>query len=163
MSVFRTQYDDRSERFHSVSGDRWHVLYQAKLDDRGHIDLVRSGKEDIYAEIQSHKASTDIHVILQRYNNGELDALSQVQGVYQDLTQMPKTYAELLNALISGESYFMSLPVETRAEFNHSFYEFMSAMDHPDFFDRLGITRDVPAAPAASQSDSGGVSDAVPS
>lgn len=159
--MFRTQYST-PVRFHAEPGSVWHTTYQAKVDDRGHIDLVVSGRENIYEEIQSHKDSTDIHVILQRYNNGELDALSKVQGVYQDLTQMPKTYAELLNALIAGENYFNSLPVETRAKFNHSFYEFMAGMDHADFFERLGITPDVPAAPAASESVSGGVSDALP-
>lgn len=148
--MFRTQYSSPT-RFVSEPGDRWHITYTAKLDDRGHIDLVESGREDIYDEIQSHRMSTDIHVILQRYTNGELDALSKAQGVYQDLTQMPKTYAELLNALIAGESYFNSLPVETRANFNHSFYEFMSAMDHPDFFDKLGVAPPASAAPAAPE------------
>lgn len=159
--MFRTMYG-KSERFYCEPGSEWRISYQAKVDDRGHIELVESGRQNIYDEIQSHKDSTDIHVILQRYNNGELDALSRVQGVYQDLTQMPKTYAELLNALISGENYFNSLPVETRAKFDHSFYQFMAAMDHADFFERLGITPDVSAAPASSESSPGGVSDAVP-
>jgi hypothetical protein len=52
---------------------------------------------------------------------------------------MPTSYAELLNKVNEGQSFFNSLPVDIRAKFNHNFAEFMAGMDKPDFLDKLGI------------------------
>ena len=52
---------------------------------------------------------------------------------------MPTTYADLLNKVNEGQSFFNSLPVDIRAKFNHNFAEFMAGMDKPDFLDKLGI------------------------
>lgn len=141
--MFRTQFTDRV-RIRANVGSRIHVLYQGRVDKNGSLELVESGKEDIYEQIQSHKDSCDIHLILQRYQNGDATALAKVQGTYGDFTQIPKTYADLLNAVISGENYFNSLPVETRAEFDHSFYKFMASMDKPGFLETLGLVQSSP-------------------
>lgn len=146
--MFRTQFTPRV-RVESNVGSRIHTLFQGRVDANGSLELVESGYEDIYEQIQSHKDSCDIHLILQRYANGDVAALSKAQGVYGDFTEIPKTYADLLNAVISGEHYFNSLPVETRAQFDHSFYKFMASMDKPGFLETLGL---VPAPSVDSQS-----------
>ena len=136
--VFSTQYRPRT-RFISNGGQRERILYQPKFDENGVMDLVESGREDLYDFIQSHADSVDIHVILARFQNGDVDALSRVQGAYGDFTNMPTTYADLLNKVNEGQSFFNSLPVDIRAKFNHNFAEFMAGMDKPDFLDKLGI------------------------
>lgn len=138
---FATQYRPRT-RFISNVGQREKILYQPKFDENGVMDLVESGKEDVYDFIQSHAESVDIHVILARFQNGDIDALSRVQGAYGDFTNMPTSYAELLNRVNEGQSFFNSLPVDIRAKFNHNFAEFMAAMDKPDFLEKLGIKPD---------------------
>lgn len=135
---FVTQYRPRI-RFISNGGQRERILYQPKFDENGVMDLVQSGKEDLYDFIQSHAESVDIHVILARFQNGDIDALSRVQGAYGDFTNMPTSYAELLNRVNEGQSFFNSLPVDIRAKFNHNFAEFMAGMDKPDFLEKLGI------------------------
>lgn len=125
------------ERVIQVCGSGDHQLYTSELQDNGEITLIPSGVEDLYASIQSHKDSCDIHVLLARYQNGDVEALSQRQGVYGDFTEMPKTYMELLNTVISGRSYFDSLPVETREKFDHSFEKFMMSMDNMEQFAKL--------------------------
>ena len=135
---FATQYRERT-RFPSNLGERERILYQPKFDENGVMDLVESGREDLYDFIQSHAESVDIHVLLARYQNGDIDALSRVQGAYGDFTNMPTSYAELLNKVNEGQSFFNSLPVDIRAKFNHNFAEFMAGMDKPDFLDKLGI------------------------
>lgn len=117
------------------SGER--VLYGSELLDNGEIALTPKGTEDLYQSIQSHRDSCDIHVLLARYRNGDAEALMRVQGHYGDFTDMPKTYAELLNTVISGRSYFESLPVETREKFDHSFEKFMMSMDNMSEFTKL--------------------------
>lgn len=137
--MFETQFNPHPRVYQELgSGDR--TLYTARLDEDGNVLLTESGKEDLYASIQSHKDSCDIHVLLQRYADGDVDALTRVQGSFGDFTSMPSSYAELLNALIAGESYFNSLDVETRAKFDHSFEKFMISMDNmPEFMAKLGI------------------------
>lgn len=167
LPFFRTQFDRHDRVFQSPgNGDK--ILYTPQLLDDGNIDLVPSGKEDLYEFIQSHKDSCDIHVLLARYQNGDVDALSRAQGAYGDFTQMPTTYAELLNAMIAGEAYFNSLPVDVRAKFDHSFEQFMLSMDDmPGWLDKLGLSSqdqgpavpDKTADPASGGSTTGGDSE----
>lgn len=133
MTTFRShlQHDDLP-RVYANPGDPVKVIYSPVFDGEGNFDLQPSGEEDLYASIQSHAESVDIHVILERFARGDLTALSKVQGTYGDFTTIPKTYAELLNSVIQGEQQFASLPVETRAKFGHDFRKWMAAMDDMD-------------------------------
>lgn len=151
-SNFLTQYE-RAPRVIQNSGDRVKTLYGPIFDKNGVMSLKEIGKHNLYDEIQSHADSVDIHVLLQRYANGDPGALARVQGAYGDFTQMPHTFAEALNTMIAAEQYFMGLPVETRAMFGHSFQQFIASMDQPDWTSKMGLTPDVPApAPAAPES-----------
>ncbi|QXN75128.1 internal scaffolding protein [Microvirus mar29] len=142
MSDFRNPFQAR-QRVMKEPGNSEHILYTSRIADDGSVELVPSGKEDIYAAIQSHKDSCDIHVLLARYANGDDTALSRVQGVYGDFTEMPKTYADLLNVVIRGEELFNSLPVETRAQFDHSLEKFIVSMDNmPEFLKKVGVKDD---------------------
>lgn len=139
LPEFDTQFSPRP-RFRQAVGSRLHRLYQSQLSDDGTIELVDAGTEDIYDAIQSHKDSTDIHVLLKRFQAGDVDVLSKVQGSYGDFTEMPKTYADALNAMIAGEQLFNSLPLETREKFDFSLHKFILAMDDwPSFSAALGI------------------------
>ena len=134
VEMFKNQFQGHDPIIQNPgSGER--VLYA----------LTPSGTENLYESIQSHKDSCDIHVLLARYQNGDVEALSQRQGHYGDFTEMPKTYAELLNTVISGRSYFDSLPVETREKFDHSFEKFMMTMDNMENFAKImGFVEDDP-------------------
>lgn len=137
MPEFRTQYD--RHRVHARLGDRLKKLYRPQLDDNGHLELVEDGTDDLYAYIQSHRDSVDLHKILERYTAGDVNALNRAQANFGDFTELPTNYAEMLNAVISGEQYFSALPVEVRARFGHSFSNWMSSMDKPDFAEKMGF------------------------
>ncbi len=136
--LFKTQYDAR-DRIKSNPGNPLKQLYVGSYNERGQVDLKEDGTEDLYAYIQSFAESTDIHSILRRFENGEVDVLEKVQGFYGDITEMPHTYAEALQRIADSEKVFMSLPVDVRAKFNHSFSEFLSASQDADFLDRIGL------------------------
>lgn len=114
-------------------------MYSPRYDDNGVLDLEVTGQENLYEFIQSHKESTDIHVLLTRFANGETDVLSRMQGFYADVSDMPKTYAEVLNAVIAGEETFARLPVEIKQRFDNSFAVWLASMDSPDFSERMGV------------------------
>lgn len=136
--AFKTQYDAR-DRISSNPGNPIKQLFCGSYNELGQVELKEDGTEDLYAYIQSFAESTDIHSILKRYENGEVDVLEKVQGFYGDITEMPHTYAEALQRIADSEKVFMSLPVEVRAKFGHSFSEFLAASQEADFLERLGV------------------------
>ncbi len=144
--AFKTQYDAR-DRIQSNPGNPIKQLYSGSYNERGQVELKEDGTENIYDFIQSFAESTDIHAILRRFENGEVDVLEKVQGFYGDVTDMPKTYAEALQRIADSEKVFMSLPVDVRAKFGHSFSEFLAASNDADFLERLGVQVDKSVAP----------------
>lgn len=144
--MFKTQYDAR-DRIESNPGNPIRQLYSGSYNERGQVELKEDGTENVYDFIQSFAESTDIHAIMRRFENGEVDVLEKVQGFYGDVTQMPKTYAEALQRIADSEKVFMTLPVDVRAKFGHSFSEFLAASNDADFLDRLGVQVDQPKAP----------------
>lgn len=162
---FRSQYDPHDPVYQSA-GSPIKTLYGPVFDKQGHMSLEEIGQENVYDYIQSHADSVDIHVILKQFESGDASVLSRVQGAYGDFTQMPKTFAEALNTMIAAEQYFMSLPVETRAQFGHNFNQFIASMDAPDFTTRMGIdvaleTPQTPSAPSSAQTAAPPASDST--
>ena len=100
---FKTQYDGR-DRIASHPGNPIKQLYAGSYNERGQVELKEDGTEDLYAFIQSFAESTDIHAILKRYQNGEVDVLEKVQGFYGDITEMPHTYAEALQRIADSDT-----------------------------------------------------------
>lgn len=135
---FRTQYTPQVRKI-TNPGNPIKKTYGGSYDVNGRLVLTEKGQENIYDFIQSHKDSVDIHVLLKRYQNGDVSALSKVQGMYMDITGFPTNYAEALNHMRSMEEAFMQLPVDKRAEFNHSFSEFLAASTKENFLARLGV------------------------
>ena len=134
MMQFENQFRDH-KRFLTGVGSREKISYEARYNPKGQLELHEKGKEDWYGYIQSHKDSVDIHVLLERFQRGDVDVLNRVQGFYGDITSMPSTFADALNIVRSSEEFFNSLPVEERAKFNHNF--FLAAFDTPDNLARL--------------------------
>lgn len=146
---FKTQFEDHISPFQNP-GSPIRIIYSPVFDKQGRMTLEEAGKEDLYAYIQSHADSVDISVILARYQQGDVSALSRIQGTYGDFTQMPKTFAEALNTLIAAESYFNSLPVDIRAKFDHDFNQFIASFDSPEVLKKMGVDLDAAAADAVS-------------
>lgn len=133
-------------RFPSGLGNRMKKRYYPKYDEAGRWHLEEEKEMDnLYLDIQSHKDSCDINVLMARYRNGEVDVLNQINGQYGDYTEIPTNFAELMNNVIAGENMFNSLPVEVRAKFNHNFVEFMQSAGTDEWFANIGATR--PVAP----------------
>lgn len=134
--MFKTQYNGRN-RIHCPAGDPIAIIYEPYYDDRGVLDIRPSGKVNTYLEIQSHADSVDINVILARYKNGETDVLNKVQGFFGDFSNMPKTYAEMLNLVLSGERFFDSLSTDIKDKFNHSFEQFLVQYGTKEFEEKI--------------------------
>lgn len=160
MIEFKTQYD--RERVPISSGSRFSKGYSAKIMEDGTLDLVESSIVDTYAKIQSYKDSCDIHLILERFVNGDETALSVNTPSFGDFTQYPTTYADMLQRVRDAEDMFIRLPVECRADYNHSASEFFAAIGTDRFrktYDKYFKVDDVPSEPGVvvTPSESGEV------
>lgn len=126
MMAFRTILD--RQRIRANPGSRFADTYSLKIMDDGTKDLVVTGKVDTYAKIQTYKESCDIHVILERFVNGDESALSVNTPSFGDFTDYPTTYAEMLQRVNDAESLFGQLPLDIRKEFNHNAGEFFASI-----------------------------------
>lgn len=104
------------------------------LDDDGvpHLEVI--GKHDLYSEIQSHKDSVDIHLIVQRFKNGDLSALNRRVGQFVDVTDFPANYAEMLQSVIDARRFFESLPEDKQRKFG-DFDTFLSSFGTSSWID----------------------------
>ena len=139
--MFDTQYTPHDRILANV-GSPVKVLYRGKYDANGRVVLEKSGEENLYDYIQSFRDSVDLNVILARFANGEVDALSKAQGFYADVTDFPKNMAEALNRINQAEEMFKALPLETRQKFDCSFEQFLAQSGTEDWFSKMGF--DVP-------------------
>lgn len=127
---FQTQFQRRSDcRICSEPGSGMKDIFKMHVDEDGKRELKKNGEYNLYAEIQSYKDSVSIDYILTRFMNGDDSALSRAQGIYGDFTSMPTTLAELQQRVIDAEDLFNSLPLDIRAQYNHSASEFFAQLD----------------------------------
>lgn len=157
MSVnFRSQYDGHS-RVYLDPGDPVKHVYEGRYDPQGRFDLEEVGQEDLYGYIQSHRDSVEIHALLQRFSAGDESVLSRRQGFFADVSELPKTYAEVLQSVLVGEQTFNRLPVEVKQQFNNSFSEWLASFGTEAFAASLGVAEPAqqPAAPASAPASAG--------
>ncbi len=128
--MFDTQFDRlglSGEKSQTGSGMK--DTFKMHVDENGKRELKKSGEYNLYADIQSYKDSVSIDYILTRFINGDETALSRVQGIYGDFTQMPTTMAELQQRVIDAEHLFNNLPLDIREQYNFSASEFFAQLD----------------------------------
>lgn len=135
----------------SECGDPEVMEYSPYYDDNGVLQLRENGKKNLYQEIQSHKLSCDIHYILKRFANGEMDVLSKVQGAFGDFTNLPKNFAEVMNLTIDAQNHFDSLPVEVKQKFDNNFVQYMQSFGSDDWAMKVGLVKDQPAVSSESE------------
>ena len=111
---------DKSVKFDeptSVVGSVYKLEKQL-VDHNGQRDLEIVGKTDFYEYIQSHKDSVDINVLLSRYQQGDISALDRVKGQYLDISEAPKSLAEMYSFVNNASEFFNKLPLEVRKEYS---------------------------------------------
>lgn len=119
------------ERKYMPAGEAVEADYKEHFDENGVRSLVVDGQRNTYDEIQSHRDSVDINLIIKRYMNGDFTALDRANPVFMDISSMPSTFAEWLEAQARAKEYFYSLDPDVRAQFNNSYEQFLNGMIVP--------------------------------
>lgn len=118
-------------------------LYRSQFRKDGTLELIPDGEHDLYAEIQSHAASTDIQMILQRYFNGDPAALSRIQGVYADVTEMPKDIHQAMQMMDTARADFARLPVDIKELFDNDANQWLASLGTADWYSKMGVSSPV--------------------
>lgn len=132
----------------TVAGSGIKVNYSPVFDEHGIMSLEESGKDDFYAYIQSFKDQCDINKIYERFCQGDSSALSQVQGMYADFSDAPKTYSGWINLYNDLEGKFSSLPLDVREKFGFSYERWLSGIGTSEWLSAMQMV-----APAGSPLD----------
>lgn len=133
----------REKKAVSQPGSRYKVIYSPKVQKDGSIELVEKSKTCLYDYIQSFKDSCDINVLIRRFQQGDTSALLSGNSFYGDVTEMPKTFADMLQVSLDCEQFFNKLPADEKAKFDNNFAKFISAFGSDEFLAALGIQKDV--------------------
>lgn len=120
----------------SNPGSEIHIIYKPVVDDKGNVDLVEAGKENLREIIQSAKDSCDITVILSQAAT-DPSVLNRAPGVFGDFTKMPETYAEMLQLQIDSKRYFEKLPIEIKKKFDNDPMKFMAQAGEKEWFEKI--------------------------
>lgn len=115
-------------RPYAPSGEQIIPTYGLKINKDGKQELVRNGQTNIYEKIQASREASLIYNVIERYNNGDVEALNQIQGQFGDFTEMPENLAEAQQMIINAEEAFNKMPAEFRKEFNYNPTEFMAGL-----------------------------------
>lgn len=123
--MFRTLYSERI-RFTTTPGDPIKKTYSPKWREDGNFELVETGTINIYDEIQSHKDSVDINILLAKYaKTGDLNILNKARTEFMDVAGLPTSIVGFYNLVEDGRRIFDGLPVEEKQKYNHSFENFI--------------------------------------
>lgn len=131
------------KQFFTNPGSKFKAVYSPKVMEDGHIELVEKAKTCLYDYIQSFRDSCDINVLIRRYQQGDTAALLSGNTFYGDVTEMPKSFAEMLQVSLDCETFFNKLPADEKAKFDNNFSKFLSSFGSPEFLHALGIKSEV--------------------
>lgn len=121
---------EHSKKFVTCPGSPLHPVQHGIVKDDGSIELVVDRLEDTDLIIDSFRESTEIYNIMARIQAGDVSLLNQKNGFYGDVTEMPKTYAEMLDLMHRGEEFFNKLPVDVKEKYNNDFNQFFADFDN---------------------------------
>lgn len=125
------------KRFYTNAGSPVKIKKIAKIEKDGMINLIDGEKTDFQAYIDSFRDQTDIETIITRFQNGDVAALSKAQGFYADVSDMPKSYSEVLNMVNEGQAAFDKLPTDVKQKFGSDFNVWFSTMGTDSWYEKM--------------------------
>lgn len=139
---FFTQFErmENAQRFRTRSGDGLGRNFVRVVNELGDRTFKEIAPTDLYQQIQSHRSSVDLPILLERYRRREIDPITMSSlmtaggdGAYLDTTQMPRTYAEVFERAERARLFFDRLPADVKSDFGNSYVKFWSTFGSPEF------------------------------
>lgn len=124
---------NNKDRIFSASGDPIKQLYVPELTSSG-LKLVDGGQLDLDQVIQDSSSYCDLALLLQRYEAGDVEALTRKQGLFGDATLFPRDSRSMIENLRSARQFYDSLGSDSGfTDFN----DFLSKVNDSDFMSNI--------------------------
>lgn len=136
--IFYTAYQ-RSKTEAAPAGTKEEPVYQMQINTRGHKELVKIGKTNIYDIIQESLEQSKIENIIRRATEGDPYALQTMNGQYIDVSEMPKTLAEAQQFVIKAKGEFDQLPINIRRKFDMSAEKYIATYGTNEWIENMEI------------------------
>lgn len=128
---------NRPKPKNTPAGDRFLNVYQEEVQKDGSIELICTGKTNIYDRIQEDLEASKIENILKATAMGDLSMLRAQEPVYIDATTFPKNLMECSNIVIKAKEEFEKFPTEVKELFNNSPDQYVHQMGTQEFFEKM--------------------------
>jgi len=106
--MYPKDYDPNS--FVSNSGQRYKPEYIGEPDEDGVIQLVKVGETDLVEMHQRDAFANDVNMLYKRFCNGDITALSQVQGTFMDTLGMPRDLRGMYDVITGYRNIYDNIP-----------------------------------------------------
>lgn len=123
MIKFRKFYDDEFNNISDAGKPTFHRVIMADPNGSEYDIKYSDDVVDIQEEIDSFKDSTDINLIVQRFTNGDLNAIGNF-GVFDhenksivDMSVLPEDVHSLHYSADASSKFFGLLPAEIRSKY----------------------------------------------
>lgn len=103
----------------SLSGSSIVDEYVDTVDQNGVACIQIIGQKNLQEEINAAFEDTLVYKIIDRYLNGDTEALNVVNGSFVDITKVPRDLIEAHKQQVFAINSFKNLPVEVRALFDN--------------------------------------------
>lgn len=113
--MYPKEYNPNS--FVSNSGERFKIEYVGEPDEHGFIHLVEVGKTDLQELHDRDEYANDVNYLYSRFCNGDISALSQVQGTYFDAFGMPRDLRGMYDIVNDFRKIYDNLDQNQRSKY----------------------------------------------
>lgn len=107
--------------FVTGSGSPVKDIFSPKVLKDGSIELVKTSEYSLQEYIESYRDQTDMSFIIQQLKAGNPSVLHVQNGMYGDFTNLPKSYAEVLQLNINAKKVFNDLPLDVKKAYEMDF------------------------------------------
>lgn len=129
------------KRFYSEAGSPMKPIFKSELVD-GIIELTQVGEENLQEYIDSFKDECSMEAILARVASGDMSALQKRQAMFGDFTDVPRSFAEIMQKVIDGRAYFDSLPLDVRQKYDQNFELWFSQIGSESWMNDMGYVKE---------------------
>lgn len=127
-------------RFNTCPGSKFHIRYEGQLQDNGELKLIEVGRDDIQEMIEADRIKTELSVILDKFNAGDVSVLHRYNPMYADISGIPKSLIEAQNMLDSLRADFDMLPISIKEKFHNDYYKWIGSYGNSYWLSAMGIS-----------------------
>lgn len=138
--MFNTLYQAKEGNYDMPSGTRTDKTYKYVIDPKtGRRKWKEVGETDRYAKIQESLEDSKLVNIIKRATT-DPTILMASNGMWVDVTEMPRNLMEAQNSVLKARQQFADLPLEIRKKFDNDVDLYVSMYGTKEWAEALGYT-----------------------